>query len=118
MEQQIFLNPKLFQMKRKFTLLPLLIFPAIALFSFVIDFASGIKGTISPAENAGTVWAIAGKDSLKATPVQGAFQINDLKAGTYKVVVEAKAPYKNFVKEGVAVKDGAVLDLGTITLSK
>lgn len=103
-------------MKRKFTLLPLLMVPVIAFFSFT--FASGIKGTISPAESAGNVWAIAGKDSLKVTPVQGAFQFSDLKAGTYKIVVEGKAPYKNFEKEGVAVKDGAVLDLGTITLSK
>lgn len=96
--------------------LPFLMIPAIVLFSFSL-LSSGIKGTISPAENAGNVWAISGKDSLKTAPVQGVFQFSDVKPGTYKVVVEAKAPYKNFVKEGVEVKDG-VLDLGKITLNQ
>lgn len=105
-------------MKRNFTLLSLLMIPVIVLSSLAFKFASGIKGTINPAENAGNVWAISGNDSTKAAPVQGVFQINDLKAGAYKVVVEGKAPYKDFVKEGVVVKDGEVLDLGAITLPK
>lgn len=105
-------------MKSKFATLSLLLIPVIALFSFSIKFASVIKGTISPAENAVSVWAIIGNDSTKVAPVQGVFQLNDLKAGTYKIVVEATAPYKDFVKEGVVVKDGEVLDLGNITLSK
>ena len=105
-------------MKRKFAPLSLLLIPVIAFFSFSVKFASVIKGTINPAENAVSVWAIIGNDSTKVTPVQGVFQLNDLKAGTYKIVVEATAPYKEFVKEGVVVKDGEVLDLGNITLSK
>lgn len=43
---------------------------------------------------------------------------HDLKAGTYKIVIEATGPYKDFVKEGMVVKDGEVPDLGNITLSK
>ncbi|WP_207514617.1 carboxypeptidase regulatory-like domain-containing protein [Longitalea luteola] len=105
-------------MKMKFTLLPLLMVPVIAFFSFTPNFGAGIKGTINPADNAGDVWAIAGNDSTKVTPLQGVFEINDLKAGTYKIVIEGKAPYKDFVKEGVVVKDGEVLDLGKITLSQ
>ena len=83
----------------------------IALFSFTVQFAGGVKGTIDPAANAGDVWAIIGNDSTKVTPLQGVFQISDLKAGTYKIVIEGKAPYKNYVKEGVVVKDGESLDL-------
>lgn len=105
-------------MKRTFNLLPLLMIPVIALFSFSLHFAGGVKGTIAPAENAGDVWAILGNDSTKVTALQGSFQISDLKAGTYKIVVEGKAPYKNFVKEGVIVKDGETLDLGKITLNQ
>jgi len=105
-------------MKRKFSILPLLLIPVIALFSFSVRFSSVIKGTISPADKAGSVWAIAGNDSTKVMPLQGAFQLNDLKAGTYKIVVEGIAPYKDFVKEGVVVKDGEVLDLGIITLNQ
>jgi hypothetical protein len=105
-------------MKRKFNLLPLLMVPVIALFSFTVNFAGGVKGAIDPAANAGDVWAINGSDSTKVTPLQGVFQISDLKAGTYKIVVEGKAPYKNFVKEGVIVKEGETLDLGKITLNQ
>ncbi|MCS3796505.1 carboxypeptidase-like regulatory domain-containing protein [Niastella sp. OAS944] len=105
-------------MKSKFAPLSLLLIPVVAFFSFSVKFASVIKGTISPAESAVYVWAIIGNDSTKVALVQGAFQLNDLKAGTYKIVVEATAPYKDFVKEGVVIKDGEVLDLGNITLSK
>jgi len=104
-------------MKKKFTFLPLLALAITALFSFTLMLASGIKGSISPAENAGDVWAISGTDSLKTTPVQGAFQFNEVKPGTYKIIVEGKAPYKDFVKEGVEVKEDEVLDLGNITLT-
>ncbi len=105
-------------MKRKFNLLPLLMVPVITLFSFTVKFAGGVKGAIDPAANAGDVWAIIGNDSTKVTPLQGVFQISDLKAGTYKIVVEGKAPYKNFEKDGVVVKDGETLNLGKITLNQ
>ena len=91
---------------------------AIALFSFTMNFASGIKGTVSPAESAGTVWAYSGSDSTSTQTNQGAFEFTGLTPGTYKIVVEAKAPYKNFVKENVAVADSAVVDLGTIQLEQ
>jgi hypothetical protein len=90
----------------------------IILFAFTLIRATGIKGTVAPAESAGTIYAISGTDSLKAEASQGAFEFSDVKAGTYKVVVEAKAPYKNFEKEGVEVKEGEVTDLGTITLAQ
>lgn len=105
-------------MKAKSKILTLLLVTVISLFSFSPKFAAGVKGTINPAENAGDVWAIFGSVSSKVTPYQGTFQINDLKPGTYKIVVEGKAPYKDFVKEGVVVKDDEVLDLGGITLPK
>ena len=111
-------NPKSVFMKTKFTLLPLLLIPVITLCSFFPGFGGGIKGTISPADNAGSVWAIIGNDSTKVASLLGVFQLNDLRAGTYKIVVEAKAPYKDYIKEGVVVKDGEVLDLGNITLNQ
>ncbi|RPD46668.1 MULTISPECIES: carboxypeptidase regulatory-like domain-containing protein [Chitinophagaceae] len=91
---------------------------SVALFSFKNDFASGIKGSVTPAESVGTVWAITGTDSLKATANSGAFSFDEVKPGTYQVVVEAKAPYKNLVKEGVVVKEGETTDLGALTLEQ
>lgn len=91
---------------------------AIALFSFTMKFAGGIKGTVSPAESAGTVWLYSGSDSTSAQTSQGAFEFPGLAAGNYKIVVEAKAPYKNYVKENIAVADSGVVDLGTIQLEQ
>lgn len=96
----------------------LLIVAVIALFSFALLPASGIKGTVTPAESAGDVWAISGTDSVKTPVAQGGFLFPDVKPGTYKIVVEAKAPYKNFVKEEVVVKEGEVVDLGAISLEQ
>ena len=80
--------------------------------------AAGIKGKVTPPENAGTVWAITGTDTLKTAANEGAFEFADAKPCSYTIIVEAKAPYKNFVKEGVEVKEGEVVDLGSITLEK
>jgi hypothetical protein len=114
----LLLNPKKNKMKSKLKFLPLFLIASAAFFSFALMPASGIKGTVTPPESAGTVLAINGTDTLKVQAAQGAFQFADVKPGTWKVVVEAKAPYKNFEKENVAVKEGEVVDLGTITLAK
>lgn len=103
-------------MKNNLKFLPLFLIASAAFFSFALMPAAGIKGKVAPAESAGTVWAISGTDTLKTQTEQGAFLFPDAKPGSYKVLVEAKAPYKNAVKENVAVKEGEVVDLGTITL--
>jgi hypothetical protein len=41
-----------------------------------------------------------------------------VKPGTYKVVVDAKEPYKDAAVDNVAVSDGAPADVGTIKLQK
>lgn len=91
---------------------------AIALFSFSMTFVGGIKGTVAPAESAGTVWAYSGTDSTSTQTKEGAFEFSGLTPGSYKIVVEAKPPYKNFVKENVAVADSQVVDLGAIQLEQ
>lgn len=48
----------------------------------------------------------------------GAFELGDVKPGIYQVIIEAKSPYKNLVKEGVEVKEGEATDLGEITLEQ
>ncbi|OLY92384.1 hypothetical protein SAMN05444008_11636 [Cnuella takakiae] len=91
---------------------------SIALFSFKPHTASSLKGKIAPAESVGTVWAIAGTDSLKTSAIEGEFSFAEIKPGTYKIVAEAKAPYKNLEKEGVEVKEGETTDLGTLMLQQ
>lgn len=83
-----------------------------------IDFDPGsIKGTIVPADGAVRAWAVSGTDTLKsAIKDDGAFVITDAKAGTYRVIIEAKPGYKNAAKENVTVVDGQPTDVGEIKL--
>jgi hypothetical protein len=87
-------------------------------FAFNPFAGASIKGTVTPAENATIVKAISGSDTLKAAIENGAFELFASKAGTYTVVIEATAPYKNATKEGVVVADDKPVDLGAIVLEK
>jgi len=91
---------------------------ASGLFAFTTFFSGTIKGTVTPSDAAVRVWALSGSDTLKAVVANGAFEILDAKPGTYKVIVEAKAPYKNQMKDGVTVSDGQATDVGQIKLAQ
>jgi len=91
---------------------------AAGLFAFNSLRSGSIKGTVSPAEGATRAWAESSTDTLKALIVNGAFEITDAKPGTYKLIIEAKPPYKNAAKDGVSVTDGQAADAGEIKLEK
>jgi len=91
---------------------------AAGLFAFNVITNGSVKGTVSPADAGVRAWAISGTDTLKADVSSGAFEIANAKPGTYQVIVEAKAPYKNAAKDGVEVKDGAATDVGEIKLAQ
>ncbi|HTN08369.1 carboxypeptidase regulatory-like domain-containing protein [Agriterribacter sp.] len=91
---------------------------AAGLFAFNVITNGSVKGTVKPADAAVRAWAISGTDTLKADIANGAFEITDAKPGTYKVIIEANAPYKNASKEGVEVKDGESTDVGEIALEQ
>jgi hypothetical protein len=85
-------------------------------FSFIALEGGTIKGTVAPAEAGATAWAVSGTDTLKDVIENGVFEIPGAKAGTYTVIIEAKAPNKNAIKEGVVVSDGKVTEVGEIKL--
>jgi hypothetical protein len=95
-------------------------FAAASLFAFsTVDFKAGsIKGTVSPAEGATNAWALSSTDTLKAIIDKGSFEIANAKPGTYRVIIEAKPPYKNAAKDGVTVTDGQATDIGEIKLEQ
>ncbi|HEV7424233.1 MAG TPA: hypothetical protein VGO21_03525 [Candidatus Paceibacterota bacterium] len=78
-------------------------------------FKSGIQGAIEPAEGAKKIWAISGADSVSAVPLMGKFLL-DLKAGNWKLYIEAIQPYRNTTVESVLVVDGEYTDAGVIKL--
>ena len=87
------------------------------LFAFK-SFDGTIKGVVTPAEGAKTAWALSSTDTLKAAISNGTFEIANAKPGTYTLIIEANAPYKNTAKEGIAVADGQPTDVGEIKLEK
>ena len=91
---------------------------AAGLFAFN-DFRSGsIKGMVNPADGAIRAWALSSTDTLKAEVNKGTFAIMDAKPGSYRVIIEAKPPYKNAAKDGITVTDGQSTDVGEIKLEQ
>lgn len=78
---------------------------------------STISGKVSPADGATTVFAISGTDSARAPITAGAFALQ-VKPGTYQLLVDAKAPYKDVTLENIEVKEGQPLDVGEIVLQQ
>ena len=93
-------------------------FAAAGIFSFHPMFSGSIKGTVSPADGATRAWAESSTDTVKATIINGSYELTDVKPGTYKVIIEAKPPYKNAAKDGIMVQDGQSADAGDIRLEK
>lgn len=88
-----------------------------ALLSFDAFQSSSIKGTVSPADKAIRAWAVSADDTLNAEIDNGSFEIRDVKAGTYSVIIEAESPYASTRKKDVTVSpDRTVTDVGEIRL--
>jgi hypothetical protein len=95
-----------------------LTFAAATLFAFSGIKTGSIKGSVNPADGAVNAWALSGTDTLKAVVNKGSFEIMDAKPGTYRIIIEAKPPYKNAAKDGVTVADGQATDVGEIKLAQ
>ena len=89
---------------------------ALGLMAFTTVETGTIKGTLSPANSVNQVLAISGTDTLKVTPDSTSFTFDQIKAGSYTVIVDAKEPLNDKALENVTVKAGEVADLGEIKL--
>ena len=88
------------------------------LFAFNTITQSSITGKITPQDGAVGVWAISATDSVKSTNiVSGSFSIQ-AKPGTYKLVIDAKEPYKDITLDNLELKQDQVLDVGEIVLQQ
>jgi hypothetical protein len=103
--------------KTRMTLLGLAV-AATALFSFHKHGTTVLKGKVTPAFYAVNAWAISGHDTLYTSVDDGnfAFSIND--PGTYKIIIEARSPYRHIAKDGIVVKEGQPTDIGELSLQK
>jgi hypothetical protein len=90
----------------------------IGIFAFNNADNGAISGKVTPADGASQVWAFQGTDTLNAPISDGAFNVKDVKAGTYTVIVGAKSPFKDVTVTNVKVQDDKTTDLGEIKLSE
>ena len=102
----------------KITVLAASLVMAFTLFAFTTFKNGSIKGTVSPSAAATSAYVVSGMDTMRTNIQNGAFEIGQVKPGTYKLVIEAIAPYKNFEKEGVVVNEKKATDVGEITLQQ
>jgi hypothetical protein len=89
----------------------------VALHSFRGSQAGSIGGTIVPADGAVQIWGVQNRDTVKAVPANGQFSL-PANVGVWKVVVDAKEPYKDVMIENIQVNDGKETNIGEIRLQK
>ena len=77
-----------------------------------------IAGRIMPTAALKDVWAVSARDTVRALVMDGRFSIINLKPGIYKVIINAVEPYKDVVREGIAITGGLPVDMGEIRLEK
>jgi hypothetical protein len=77
-----------------------------------------IKGYIAPSDCKSVVYAISATDTLttRTNKTSGYFMLQGLPAGTYKVLIEPKAPCVSKTIDNVIVEVGKSKDLGKVEL--
>jgi len=87
-------------------------------FAFIMPPGGSVKGSVNPINGGVKCWAISSTDTFQTNIVNGAFEMNNMKPGTYRVAIEAIPPYKNAVREGIDIRNGEVTDIGEIRLQQ
>ncbi|HYC29890.1 MAG TPA: hypothetical protein VEB42_13755, partial [Chitinophagaceae bacterium] len=85
--------------------------------AMVTSWQSAITGRVTPATEVEAIWVISENDSIRATLASGNFSVN-VKPGVYKIIVDAKDPYKDALMENLDVKSNAPFDVGEIILQQ
>lgn len=104
-------------MKRRLLSCGILATSLAAIFAFVQPQRAAIVGRVSPADGANSVWAISGTDSVRGAIAAGSFSL-PVKNGVYKVIVDAKEPYKDVLLDNIEVKQDQPVDVGEIVLQQ
>jgi len=104
-------------MKKTGLTLAATILSVAALHSFKQGQTGSIGGSIVPQDGATVIWAIQNTDTVRTSPSSGQFSLQ-AKTGVWKVIVDAKEPYKDVMIENVQVNDGKETNVGEIRLQK
>jgi hypothetical protein len=91
----------------------------LLLVGFTHRFNTLVTGSVNPMDAGLRAWVFSATDTLTSSiENNGRFQISNVKAGQYRLLIEGKPPYRNVVREGIVVTDGAPVDVGTIEMQK
>lgn len=104
-------------MKKTFVTLIGIIACVICLHAFRIIQGSTITGRVNPPGEVETVWAFSNSDTIKGLLKEGAFALT-AKPGLWKVIVDAKPPFRDAIIENVEVKANQTTDIGEIRLQQ
>ncbi|MEO8172948.1 MAG: hypothetical protein ABI581_07690 [Sediminibacterium sp.] len=97
---------------------------AIAILAFVLlIFARPAKtgsvfGSIMPHGSASQVWLYSGTDTLRSPVQDDVFNIINVKAGAYSLVIDPMPTYKSNVRTGIKVNDGEATNVGEIIMEQ
>ena len=106
-------------MKNRIAFLIVLVIIIVAIVSFKPWVGGTVRGIVFPSDAAKNVWALSGRDTFRTTTnTMGVFEINHVRAGTYRIMVEANPPYKNVYKDNITVRDSTIIDAGDFRLSQ
>ena len=97
--------------KIKTAIAALTIFACSLLVSFNTAPAPSITGKVSPSWYAVQAWAISETDTLYTTVSDGSFDFSNARPGVYRIIIEARSPYRHMAKDGVVVKEGEATDI-------
>lgn len=105
-------------MKKVSIILPGFVIAAALCLSFKTAPPPSIHGKVTPAWYAVRAWAITETDTLYTTITDGNFEFPNASPGAYRIIIEARSPYRHMVKDGIVVKDGLATDIGELSLQK
>jgi len=79
---------------------------------------SSMHTKIVPADAAGKVYAVQGKDTAKMIGTDGEFFLTTIRPGHWRIHVEARKPFQSATLQGIDLLPGTNRDLGRIQLSE
>ena len=94
------------------------LFLVLVLSAFVQTRTGRIHGRVVPYNAALNVWAVSNVDTERSVITNGEFEIKNLKAGRYRVIVEGRHPYKVTTRPDVIVSDSSTVNIGDIVLDQ
>ncbi|HUR11352.1 MAG TPA: hypothetical protein VM012_08280 [Flavitalea sp.] len=104
-------------MKKTLLTLTVIVITVVMLHAFRIIRGTAITGRISPPQQLEGVYCFSGSDTIRATIGNRTFALT-VKPGTWKVVIDAKDPFRDVIFEKVDAQENHFTDLGEIQLQR